>query len=360
MSKLAAMTNLDLLGRSEKRHRIADKLLAAGNSKTVSSDRGGRMRSLGMKTMKKSLDDMDRTGILGGRSKPVKQMPLPKDHLQAKVAFIGGLMTAAKTVGQNLPGALRVAGVGRRMAIGAGAGAIGGAVTGGEGKRLSGAMGGAAVGAAGGALSHAGFRSAVMGKGLTPSPAGTALMRGATKSFDVPKSAVKVSSLKRADLSYDNATMHASKSLGSAGASGILGSFAKQLWSIKSPTTRIGAVGIGAVAGLSGVNAVGHAAEAVRSGREGRVFPHGAENKNRAALHGAVNAGLDVGLGALVHGSHPRSSKLLMAGGLTRAAGTMGQLFRKIPSKGDRPASSIKDDGDSPIQPRNAKDVADQ
>lgn len=231
--KAASLSPLDLAGRSHKRLSLAEKMTRGAGSALRSGDmgRGSRMQEIGMKLTRRSLNDLDRSGF-------------------AKRAFMGAAIQTGRGLLSKLPGALKASGVGRRVAIGAGAGAVAGAAMAPEGKGMSRAIGGAALGAGAGALSSKVFRGAMkMPKGPVPSPAGTHLFPGAKKSIDLAPGTFKVGC------------------------------------------------------------AVGYAKQAERT-----LFEHPSEQRQEKGLKA---------------------------------------------ERGDRPSSSIKDDGDSPLQPRTSKQTMD-
>lgn len=307
-------------------------------TKKVNSKRRGRMWDAVYESSKERGDD---EGTAIAKASGV----VKKDH--EKKAFLGAVLTAGRAMASRLPGALRVAGVGKRALVGAGVGAAAGGLTAPEGKRGRRMLLGAGLGAAGGALSSAGFRSAMMGKSVTPSAPGTALMRGASASVDVPSSMFKVSSAtgyaKRADLSYDDVLTRASDAAIMGGWGGAFGSAGAQAW--RSGHRAVGAT-MGGVGLILGAGAVESGAAAVRAADKGRILPSGSKHKVHTALGGGITSGIHGIVGHGLHqGGHSVAGPMLMAGAGARAIGT---AFRVV-----RPPSSPKDDGgDTTPQPR--------
>ena len=297
-----------------------------------------------------------------------------KEH--AKEAFLGAALTAGKAMLTRLPGALALGGVGKRMAIGAAAGAAAGGLTAPEGKGVQRAIGGGLLGAAGGALSHGGFRSAMMGKGgvgaamIRPSPPNTPMMRGAHTSFDATPGSFKTSSIKGWKLAYDydyevseSEKKHTARSK-------------------DTPPTWLKSIGIGA-----GVGAAGGAAIAAIQHKPNIVLSRGHSAAAGAILGGGIGA-----LGGAVYGLADRAgiaaSKDVMelpqeerhsllrhrarreerASTEARAESRHQELLDKEgsdaiavaklirPVLSDRPAGAAKDDGDDPLPIPSSRD----
>lgn len=272
---------------------------------------------------------------------------MPQSQGREKTALLGGVLSAGRTIATRLPSAMRMPGVGKRALIGAGVGAVGGGLTAPDGKGGRRMLMGAGLGAMGGALSSAGFRGAMAGKAFVPSPAGTAMARGAKASVDVPGSAFTIQ--KRADLSYDNTLTHAGNAAIGAGWAGAAGSVAAKMWRGGS-LSRAGAVGVGGLGALAGVGAIASTAAAVRASDRGDLIPTGSDNKVVAGINGGVTSAAHGMLAGHMIGTGKRVPGALMATGAgMRFLATGMQVGRSA----KRPPSAVKDDGENATpQPR--------